>query len=142
MATKDNNLTSHDVKNQPRVLVEEDSIPAFAVDPKFIKVVKKNKISGFSGVSIGDGGEEDEFSDDEGDNLQESLIPAPEYTDILIKNNGDYENIQNGGQYGTLYQSAGRSRVELEFKVIIPDGLAGVVTGIEILQDDEVIASI
>lgn len=139
MATKNNDLTSHEVKNQPRVIVEEDSVPSFAVDPKFIKVVKKNKISGFSGTSFIPGDDEDEFSEDP---EEQKLLPAPEFNDILIKNNGAYENINSGTDYGTLYEAGGRSRVELEFKILIPEDLAGIVTGIEILQDDEVISSI
>jgi len=61
-----------------------------------------------------------------------------------LKRNGSFENLNPSNKYGVLYNVSGTSRalVELEFKVMIPLELVDVVTGIEILSDNEVVAEL
>lgn len=135
------NLTIHEVKDKPKIVVDKNSPAAFLVSPKFIKPEETYKISGRSVVE----GEEEEG--EEPDNEVESgsgAIKAPEFTDIFLKYNNAFENINASNKYGKLYNVSGTSRalVELEFKVMIPLELADVITGIEILSDNEVVSEI
>lgn len=136
------NLTIHEVKDKPKIVVDKNSPAAFLVSSKFIKPEETYKISGRSMVENPE--EEQEPEEPEGEESVSGLIKAPELTDIFLKNNNAFENISSSSKYGKLYNVSGTSRalVELEFKVMIPLDLAGVITGIEILSDNEVIPGI
>lgn len=137
------NLTIHEVKDKPKIVVDKDSPAAYLVAPKFIDPKETYKISGRAVFD----GEEYESGDDyeDGESSGESnLLQAPEFSDIYLKYNGAFENINSSSKYGNLYNVSGTSRalVELEFKVMIPLDLADVITGIEILSDNEVVTEI
>jgi hypothetical protein len=138
-----NTPTIHEVKDKPKIVVDKNSPAAYLVSSKFIKPEETYKISG---RSMGDVEEEAAEGEEPGEgNLTGSgLIQAPEFTDILLKYNNAFENINPSNRYGKLYNVSGTSRalVELEFKIMIPLELADVITGIEILSDNEVVSEI
>ena len=137
-----NTPTIHEVKDKPKIVVDKNSPAAYLVSSKFIKPEETYKISG---RSMGEGEEEGGEGEEPGEgNLTGGLIQAPEFTDIFLKYNNAFENINPNNKYGKLYNVSGTSRalVELEFKIMIPLELADVITGIEILSDNEVVSEI
>jgi hypothetical protein len=140
---RENMPTIHEVKDKPKIVVDKNSPAAYLVSQKFVQPEETYKISGRSYVD--DSGESDEgdSSAEETDSVG-SPIPAPEFSDILLKYNNNFENLNSSHKYGKLYNVSGTSRalVELEFKVMIPLELADVITGIEILSDNEVVTEI
>jgi len=147
MATRDN-LTIHEVKDKPKILVDKDSNAAKLVNDKFIDKTSQNRLR--TGSSAGDDGfnENEEWSeeDDDGSNdpgIQEGELPAPEFTDIFLKRNGVFENVNSSSKYGVLVQdTVNRTTVQLEFKVMVPIDLKDEIVGIEILSQNEVVAEI
>jgi hypothetical protein len=139
-------LTIHEVKDKPKIVVDKNSPAAYLVASKFIDPQDTYKISGRSAVDPGDSsGDEGESEDQDEASYDESgSLQAPEFTDIFLKRNGSFENLNSSNKYGVLYNVSGTSRalVELEFKVIIPLDIADMITGIEILSDNEVISEI
>jgi hypothetical protein len=137
-------LTIHEVKDKPKIVVDKNSPAAFLVASKFIDPKETFKISGRSVVEEGDTGEDGEGEPGEGSAGGEGLLQAPEFGDMYLKYNGSFQNINPLNKYGKLYNVSGTSRalVELEFKVMIPLDLADVITGIEILSDNEVVTEI
>jgi hypothetical protein len=138
-----NTPTIHEVKDKPKIVVDKNSPAAFLVSSKFIKPEDTYKISG---RSMAEFTEEDSEGEEpgEGNLTGEGAIKAPEFTDIFLKYNNSFENVNSSNKYGKLYNVSGTSRalVELEFKIMIPLELADVITGIEILSDNEVVSEI
>lgn len=147
MATRDN-ITIHEVKDKPKILVDKDSNAAKLVNDKFIDKTSKNRLR--TGSSAGDEefneGEEWIDEDDDGSNnpgIEDGELPAPEFKDIFLKRNGVFENINPSNKYGILVQdSVNRASAQLEFKVMIPIDLKDEIVGIEILSQNEVVAEI
>jgi hypothetical protein len=136
-------LTIHEVKDKPKIVVDKDSPAAYLVASKFIDPKETYKISGRSLPDDEDYESEDDYED--GDTSGGTgLLQAPEFSDMYVKYNGTFENVNSLNKYGKLYNVSGTSRalVELEFKVMIPLDLADVITGIEILSDNEVVTEI
>lgn len=138
-------LTIHEVKDKPKIVVDKNSPAAYLVASKFIDPKETYKISGRSIPEDEDfdaEGEEDYEDGETSDGV--GLLQAPEFSDMYVKYNGSFENINSSNKYGKLYNVSGTSRalVELEFKVMIPLDLADVITGIEILSDNEVVTEI
>jgi hypothetical protein len=138
-------VTIHEVKDKPKIVVDKNSPAAYLVASKFIDPQETYKIYGRSSVDAE--GEENDGRSDDDDSSSESggtVLQAPEFTDIFLKRNGSFENLNPSNKYGVLYNVSGTSRalVELEFKVMIPLELVDVVTGIEILSDNEVVAEL
>lgn len=135
-------LTIHEVKDKPKIVVDKNSPAAYLVASKFIDPKETYKISGRA-VAEEDYESEDDYEDSESSS-EGGLIQAPEFSDIFLKYNGSFENINSSNKYGKLYNVSGTSRalVELEFKVMIPLDLVDVITGIEILSDNEVVTEI
>jgi hypothetical protein len=139
MGNRDKDLTIHEVKDKPRILVDIDSPASFLVNPKFINRQVSYKITGSSLFSSdAEPDEGDQFGDPDEEN---GAFKAPEYTDIYIKYNGTYENMNPTHTYGVLYNQPD-VRVELDFKIMIPLDIADDVIGVEILSGNEVIAAI
>lgn len=136
-------LTIHEVKDKPKIVVDKNSPAAYLVAPKFIDPKETYKISGRAVAADEDYESEDDYEDNESSG-ESGLLQAPEFSDIYLKYNGAFENINSSNKYGKLYNVSGTSRalVELEFKVMIPLDLADVITGIEILSDNEVVTEI
>lgn len=136
-------LTIHEVKDKPKIVVDKNSPAAYLVAPKFIDPKETYKISGRAIAADEDYKSEDDYEDNESSG-ESGLLQAPEFSDIYLKYNGAFENINSSNKYGKLYNVSGTSRalVELEFKVMIPLDLADVITGIEILSDNEVVTEI
>jgi hypothetical protein len=132
-------ITIHEVKDKPKIVVDKNSPAAYLVAAKFIDPKETYKIYGRSVVE-----EEEREEEKEEEEEKEGLLPAPEFSDLFVKFNTSFENVDSSKKYGKLYNVSGTSRalVELEFKVMIPLDLAGVITGIEILSDDEVVTAI
>ncbi len=135
MAKED--ISLHDVKDKPRILVDKDSAAAKLVNPKFINKQGSNRIR-TGAVIVGD---EPEFPEDP-EYPGEYALQAPEFTDIYIKYNNAFENVDPTHKYGKLIKQGDNVSVELEFKIMIPVDLEDIVTGVEILSEDEVIATI
>lgn len=138
-------VTIHEVKDKPKIVVDKNSPAAYLVASKFIDPQETYKIYGRSSVDAE--GEENDGRSDDDDSSSESegtVLQAPEFTDIFLKRNGSFENLNPSNKYGVLYNVSGTSRalVELEFKVMIPLELVDAVTGIEILSDNEVVAEL
>lgn len=141
---RENMPTIHEVKDKPKIVVDKNSPAAYLVSSKFIKPEDTYKISGRS-MSDDSGETVDEGEEPGEGNLTGSgAIQAPEFTDIFLKYNNSFENLNASNKYGKLYNVSGTSRalVELEFKVMIPLELSDVITGIEILSDNEVVSEI
>jgi hypothetical protein len=135
-----NTPTIHEVKDKPKIVVDKNSPAAYLVSSKFIKPEDTYKISG---RSMAEGSEEEQEPEEPGEG-NSGAIQAPEFTDIFLKYNNAFENVNSSNKYGKLYNVSGTSRalVELEFKVMIPLELADIITGIEILSDNEVVSEI
>lgn len=146
MATRDN-ITIHEVKDKPKILVDKDSNAAKLVSDKFIDKTSTNRLR--TGSSVGDTeiDEGENWDDDEegGDNpgIGDGELPAPEFQDIFLKRNEGFENINPLLKYGKLVKdTVNRTTVQLEFKVMIPIDLKDEIVGIEILSQNEVVAEI
>jgi len=142
MATRDK-LTIHEIADKPKILVDKDSNAAKLVNEKFISKTDSNRLrTGSSGEDEIDENEDSEEEEgEEGDG--EQGLPAPEFSDIFIKRNGAFENLNSSNKYGILVNdSVDRTSVQIEFKVMIPLDIKDQVTGIEVLSKDEVVAQI
>lgn len=141
MATRDK-LTIHEVKDKPKILVDKDSNAAKLVNEKFINKTDSNRLR--TGSSLEDQIDERDDDDEGGEEGEGSEgLPAPEFSDIFIKRNNSFENLNSSNKYGILINdSVDRTSVQLEFKVMIPLDIKDQVTGIEILSKDEVVAQI
>ncbi len=146
MATKDN-LTIHEVKDKPRILVDKDSNAAKLVSDKFVDKTSKNRLR--TGSSVGDNeiDENEKWNEDDDDatdpGLGDGELPAPEFKDIFLKRNEGFENINPLLKYGKLVKdTVNRTTVQLEFRVMVPLDLKDEIVGIEILSQNEVVAEI
>lgn len=132
--------TTHEVQDKPLIEVDPSSFAALVANPKYVKLLPRDVVSGFiRGV--------DDNSDGTGDGEEEPGqivdIPGPGIEDIFIKYGSEYEIPDPSKKYGTLYNETGQtSKVNLEFKVMIPLDLAEQIVGIEILSQNEVISAI
>jgi hypothetical protein len=137
------NPTIHEVKDKPKIVVDKNSPAAFLISKKFIDPRETYQISGSSVVEPSDD-YVDEGGDDETEGGNSSLLKSPAFNDIYLKYNGSFENVNSANKYGKLYNVSGTSRalVELEFKVMIPLSLVDIITGIEILSDNEAVQGI
>lgn len=133
--------TSHEVQDKPLIEVDPNSFTALVANPKYVKFLPRDVVSGFiQGVDDGDWKGSGDGEDDPEDIVN---IPGPGIEDIFIKYGTAYEKPSASKKYGTLYNETGQtSKVNLEFKVMIPLDIADKVIGIEILSEDEVVASI
>lgn len=140
MAKVDKKSTSHDVQDKPLIEVDPSSFAALLGNTKYIKVLPRDKVAGFiRGVDDSEGDPEDTDNPDE----VVAAIPGPGLEDIFIKYGNTYEKPDPSHEYGTLYNDTGQiSKVNLEFKVMIPLELADAIVGIEILSENEVITTI
>lgn len=140
MAKQDKKSTSHEVLDKQLIEVDPLSLAALVGNSKYIKVLPRDKVAGFiRGVDDSDGDAED--TDNPDDNVVN--IPGPGTEDIFIKYQNTYEKPNSAHEYGTLYNDTALvSKVNLEFKVMIPLELADAIVGVEILSENEVIASI
>jgi hypothetical protein len=142
MEKKDKKNTSHDVQDKPLIEVDPTSFAALVANPKYIKTLPRDAVAGFiQGVNDSDWKGEGDPDDDEPGDI--STIPGPGIEDIFIKYGNAYEKPDSSKKYGTLYNDTGQtSKVNLEFKIMIPLDLIDTVVGIEILSENEVIAAI
>jgi hypothetical protein len=140
MAKQDKKSTSHEVLDKQLIEVDPQSLAALVGNQKYIKVLPRDKVAGFiRGISDSDGDAED--TDVPTDVVVNT--PGPGTEDIFIKYGTGYEKPNPAHEYGTLYNDTGLvSKVNLEFKVMIPLELADAIVGVEILSENEVIASI
>lgn len=124
----------HDIQDKPKIIVGSNSKASKLVNKKFIQVSADSSSVG----SLRQPAPET----DPNEGTDDMLLRAPEYSDILIKYENAYENVNFSHNYGALYNiSTTEARVKLDFKVMIPLDLAEEVVGVEILSGDEVIAS-
>jgi|LauGreDrversion4_2_1035121.scaffolds.fasta_scaffold105010_3 hypothetical protein len=135
-----NIITSYDVSEKEPMLADANNVAAQLLAAKNIRVGATSETLGYAvRQPDADDTTPDEESDDEA-----SGVPAPNISDILVKNSaGSYVQVQTGAQYGKLYVDGKTKKVELDFKVMIPDELfqLGKVS-VEILSKNEVLATL
>lgn len=135
--------TSHDVQDKPLIEVDPQSFAALVANKKYINVLKRDVAAGFiRGIDDGDWQGNGDGDDDEPESVV-SNVPGPGIEDIFIKYGTAYERPTSLHKYGTLYDDNGQSgKVSLDFKVMIPLALAESIVGVEVLSENEVIATI
>jgi hypothetical protein len=135
-----NIVTSYDVSEKEPMLADADSIAAKLLASKNLRIGTPSEALGYAVASP----DADNTTPDEESDEESSGVPAPNISDILIKNaSGTYVQVVSGSQYGKLYVDGKTKKVELDFKVIIPDELfqLGKVS-VEILSKNEVLATL